>query len=87
LEKNAQNCPENDSISRKSSNTEFTMYNVVMATLAKRKRTKASIINKINKINEYLLPVDYYSTVLYHLAINIMEIRRKHDFKFKHSSI
>jgi hypothetical protein len=84
LEKNAQNCPENDSISRKSSNTEFTMYNVVMATLAKRKRTKASIINKIN---EYLLPVDYYSTVLYHLAINIMEIRRKHDFKFKHSSI
>jgi endo-1,4-beta-D-glucanase Y len=84
LEKNAQNCPENDSISRKSSNTEFTMYNVVMAMLAKRKRTKASIINKIN---EYLFPVDYYSTVLYHLAINIMEIRRKHDFKFKHSSI
>jgi hypothetical protein len=27
LAKNAKNCPENNSISRKSSNTEFTMYN------------------------------------------------------------
>ncbi len=37
-------------------------------------------------MNGYLLPVDYYSTVLNHLAINIMEIRRQQDFRFKHSS-
>jgi len=56
LEKNAQNCPENDSISRKSSNTEFTMYNVVMATLAKQKRTKASIMvfSSISKRSEHV---------------------------------
>ncbi len=33
------------------------------------------------------MPVDYYSgTVLYHIAINILEIRRQHDFRFSNSS-
>ncbi len=41
LEKNAQNCPENDSISRKSSNTEFTMY-IVQCSNGKASETKAN---------------------------------------------
>jgi hypothetical protein len=41
-------------------------------------RTRSA--SEINKINEHLLPVDHYSTVLSHIAINILKIRRRHGF-------